>query len=43
MTNWRDIRDQVEKFVFAYRDAKDEDRDAKPFWKDLMMKKGVEC
>ena len=43
MVNWRDIQDQAEKFVFSYKDAKDEDRDAKPFWKDLMMLYGVEA
>lgn len=43
MANWRDIQEQAEKFVFDYRDAKDEDRDAKAFWKDLMMLYGVEA
>lgn len=26
MTNWRDVQEQAEKFVFSYKDAKDEDR-----------------
>lgn len=43
MANWRDIQEQAEKFVIAYKDAKDEDRDAKPFWKDLMTLYGVEA
>ncbi len=33
--NWRDIQDRTITFVHSYKDAKDEDRDAKPFWKDL--------
>lgn len=41
--NWRDVQDRAEKFVIAYKDAKDEDRDAKPFWKDLMTIYGVEA
>ena len=34
--NWRDIQDRSEIFALKYADAKDEDRDAKPFWKDLL-------
>jgi len=41
--NWKNIQDEVEKFIFAYKDAKDEDRDAKSFWKDLMTCYGVEA
>ena len=41
MVNWRDVQEQAEKFVLDYKDAKDEDRDAKPFWKDLMLAYGV--
>jgi len=41
--NWKDIQDRAEKIVFDYKDAKDEDRDAKPFWKDLMQLYGVEA
>ncbi len=41
--NWKDIQDRSEKFVVDYRDARDEDRDAKPFWKDLMTLYGVEA
>lgn len=41
-TNWRDIQEQAEVFVSKYADAKDEDRDAKPFWKDLLELFGVE-
>src|SRR3989338_6493403 len=43
MPKWRDIQEQAEKFVLDYKDAKDEDRDAKPFWKDLMTLYGVEA
>jgi hypothetical protein len=43
MVNWRDIQDRAEKFIFDYKDAKDEDRDAKSFWKDLMTLFGVEA
>lgn len=43
MANWRDIQERAEKFVLNYKDAKDEDRDAKPFWKDLMIIYGVEA
>lgn len=42
MANWKDIQDRAEKFVLSYADAKDEDRDAKPFWKDLLELYGVE-
>lgn len=42
MVNWRDIQERAEKFVFRYVDAKDEDRDAKPFWKDLLEIFGVD-
>ena len=42
MVNWRDIQEQAEKFVLRYADAKDEDRDAKPFWKDLLELYGVD-
>ena len=41
--NWRDIQDRAVTFAHSYRDAKDEDRDAKPFWKDLMAMYGVEA
>lgn len=41
-SNWRDIQEQAEVFVPKYADAKDEDRDAKPFWKDLLELFGVE-
>lgn len=34
--NWRDVQEQAELFIPKYQDAKDEDRDAKPFWKDLL-------
>lgn len=40
--NWRDIQEQAERFVFTYKDAKDEDRDAKSFWKDLLELYGVD-
>lgn len=33
--NWRDIQDRTITFVDNYKDAQDEDRDAKPFWKDI--------
>ncbi len=40
--NWRDIQEQAEAFAHRYADAKDEDRDAKPFWKDLLELYGVD-
>lgn len=40
--NWRDIQDRAVTFTHNYREAKDEDRDAKPFWKDLFALYGVE-
>ncbi len=42
MTNWRDIQDRAITFAARYADAKDEDRDAKPFWKDLLELYGVD-
>ena len=42
MQNWRDIQEQAERFAVRYADAKDEDRDAKPFWKDLLELYGVD-
>lgn len=41
--NWRDIQEQAEALVPKYVDAEDEDRDAKPFWKDLLAIFGVEA
>lgn len=41
-TNWRDIQEQAAEFAQRYADAKDEDRDAKPFWKDLLEIYGVD-
>jgi len=40
--NWRDIQDRAVTFVHSYKEAKDEDRDAKPFWKDLFALYDVE-
>ena len=42
MVNWRDIQEQAEAFALKYADAKDEDRDSKPFWKDLLELYGVD-
>lgn len=39
--NWRDIQDRAVTFAHRYRDAKDEDKDAKPFWMDLFALYGV--
>ncbi len=36
MINWRDVQERAEVFALRYIEAKDEDRDAKPFWKDLL-------
>ncbi len=40
--NWRDIQERATIFAHKYADAKDEDRDAKPFWKDLLELYGVD-
>lgn len=40
--NWRDIQERAVTFAARYADAKDEDRDAKPFWKDLLELYGVD-
>lgn len=42
MVNWKDIQERAESFAFRYKDAKDEDRDAKPFWKDLLELYGID-
>ncbi|OGG69252.1 hypothetical protein A3C20_03100 [Candidatus Kaiserbacteria bacterium RIFCSPHIGHO2_02_FULL_55_25] len=41
--SWSNIQTEVEKAVLKYLDAKDEDRDAKSFWKDVMTCYGVEA
>ena len=33
--NWRDIQDRALTLSHNYKEAQDEDRDAKPFWKDI--------
>jgi hypothetical protein len=40
-TNWRDIQERAVAFSARYADAKDEDRDAKPFWHDLFGMYGL--
>jgi hypothetical protein len=40
--NWRDIEERAITFSHSYADAKDEDRDAKPFWKDLFALYGID-
>lgn len=40
--NWCDIQERAITFAARYADAKDEDRDAKPFWKDLLELYGVD-
>jgi hypothetical protein len=39
--NWRDIQEQAVAFAARYAEAKDEDRDAKPFWQDLFGLFGI--
>lgn len=41
--SWSDIQKRAEQFALDYKDAKDEDRDAKPFWQNLMTVFGVEA
>ncbi|HET8581341.1 MAG TPA: DNA methyltransferase [Candidatus Paceibacterota bacterium] len=41
MINWRDIQDRAEEFAYTYRDAADEDKEAKPFWTDLFHIFGI--
>ena len=40
--HWQDVQDRAITFSSAYLNAKDEDRDAKPFWKDLFVLYGVD-
>lgn len=35
--NWRDIQDKAVAFAHEWKDAKDEDRDTQPFWRDLVV------
>lgn len=42
MANWRDIQDGAVRFAHRYAEAKDEDRDAKPFWIDLFTLYGID-
>lgn len=41
MANWRDIQDRAVTFAHNYKDAKDEAKDAKPFWLELFALYGV--
>ena len=41
MVNWRDVQTQAEEFAYKYKDAKDEDKEAKPFWTNLFRIYGV--
>ncbi len=39
--NWRDVQVQAEEFALKYKDAKDEDKEAKPFWTNLFRMFGI--
>ncbi len=40
--NWRDIEERAVTLSHSYADAKDEDRDTKPFWKDVFALFGID-
>ena len=42
MLNWRDIQDRAVTFAHRFEGAKDEDKDAKSFWKELFSLYGVD-